>query len=79
MGTRTYDSGEKELLFSLSKAYDFIQLPFVIDGCHQELCAATHRVRKEQTHVQTEEDKNPNTRFVDNMFIAQLEVEQTTQ
>ena len=71
-GNKNIDSAEKELLYSLSKAYDLynylLALLVAIKGYAQKRIDAGKKKR-----IQTEEDKNPNMRFVENMFITQLE------
>jgi transcription antitermination protein NusB len=71
-GNKNIDSGEKELLFSLSKAYDLYNYLLSLMVAIKNYALQRIEFGKSK-HVQTEEDKNPNTRFVDNMFIAQLE------
>lgn len=67
------DTAEKELFFSLSKAYDLynyllLLMVEVTRYASKRLDAAKHKL------APTKEDLNPNTKFVDNRFIAQLEV-----
>lgn len=71
-GNKNIDTAEKELLFSLSKAYDLYMYLLSLMVAIKNY--AVKRIdNSKNKHIQTEEDKNPNTRFVDNIFIAQLE------
>ncbi|MDH6534512.1 transcription antitermination factor NusB [Parabacteroides sp. 52] len=64
-------TAEKELLFSLRKSYDlyhyFLLLILDVTNLHE-------RILDNRKHklVPTEEDKNPNTRLMNNRFVAQL-------
>ncbi|NLI35419.1 MAG: transcription antitermination factor NusB [Bacteroidales bacterium] len=71
-GNKNIDSAEKELLFSLSKAYDLYNYLLALMVAIKDYAERRIEVGKKK-RIQTEEDKNPNTRFVDNMFIAQLQ------
>lgn len=72
-GNKNIDSGEKELLFSLSKAYDLYNHLLSLMVAVKDY--ALKRIDNGKNKLKpTEEDLNPNMRFVDNMFIAQLEV-----
>ncbi len=71
-GNKNIDSAEKELLFSLSKAYDLYNNLLALMVAIKDYAERRIEVGKKK-RIQTEEDKNPNTRFVDNMFIAQLQ------
>ena len=71
-GNKNIDAAEKELLFSLSKAYDLYNYLLALMVAIKDYAQRRIEVGKNK-RIQTEEDKNPNTRFVDNMFIAQLE------
>lgn len=67
------DTAEKELFFSLSKAYDLynyllLLMVEVTKQANKRLNAAKNKL------VPTKEDLFPNTKFVENRFIAQLEV-----
>lgn len=62
---------ESELLFSLSKSYDLyhqflLLIPHLTDIEQKRLDLRKHK------HLATEEDKNPNTRFIDNRLADQL-------
>ena len=72
-GSKNLDSAEKELFYSLSKAYDLYNYLLML------MIALTNYAQKRIDAAKaklspTEEDLNPNTRFVENKFIAQLEV-----
>ncbi len=72
-GSKNLDSAEKELFFSLSKAYDLYNYLLML------MIALTAYARKrieaaKNRLTSTEEDKHPNMKFVENQFIAQLEV-----
>lgn len=72
-GGKNLDTAEKELFFSLSKAYDLynyllLLMVEVTRYASKRLDAAKHKL------APTKEDLNPNTKFVDNRFIARLEV-----
>ena len=67
------DTPEKELFFSLSKAYDLynyllLLMVEVTKQANKRLNAAKNKL------VPTKEELFPNTKFVENRFIAQLEV-----
>ncbi len=72
-GSKNLDSAEKELFFSLSKAYDLYNYLLML------MIAVTEYAQKridlgKAKHKPTEEEVNPNTKFADNKFILQLEV-----
>lgn len=72
-GSKNLDTAEKELFFSLSKAYDLYNYLLML------MIAVTEYAQKRMDqgrakHKPTKEELNPNTRFVDNKFILQLEV-----
>lgn len=72
-GNKNLDNGEKELFFSLSKAYDLYNylLLLMVDVTKY----SRKRIESAKTKMlSTEADKKPNTKFIDNRFIAQLEV-----
>ena len=74
-GGKNLDTAEKELFFCLSKAYDLynyllLLMVEVTRYAGKRLDAAKHKL------APTPEDLNPNTKFVDNRFIAQLEINQ---
>jgi N utilization substance protein B len=67
------DTAEKELFFSLSKAYDLynyllLLMVEVTKQANKRLNAAKNKL------IPTKEELFPNTKFVENRFIAQLEV-----
>ena len=72
-GGKNLDTAEKELFFSLSKAYDLynyllLLMVEVTKQANKLLNAAKNKL------VPTKEELFPNTKFVENRFIAQLEV-----
>lgn len=72
-GGKNLDTAEKELFFSLSKAYDLynyllLLMVEVTKQANKRLNAAKNKL------IPTKEELFPNTKFVDNRFIAQLEV-----
>ena len=70
-GNRNMDNAEKELLFSLSKAYDLYNYLL------QLMMAVTNEARKrydvEVARAQREGTEMPSPRFVNNRFVVQLE------
>lgn len=73
-GGKNLDTAEKELFFSLSKAYDLynyllLLMVEVTKQANKRLNAA-----KNKLVPTTKEELFPNTKFVENRFIAQLEV-----
>lgn len=72
-GEASINEIEKELFFSIKKTYDLYHYLFVliVDISNYAL----KRIEKaQQKKLPTEEDLNPNTRFVDNKFIEQLRI-----
>lgn len=72
-GSKNIDSAEKELFFSLSKAYDLYNYLLML------MVAVTEYARRKTDAAKTKlaptpEELHPNMKFVDNKFIAQLEV-----
>ena len=72
-GGKNLDTAEKELFFSLSKAYELynyllLLMVEVTKQANKRLNAAKNKL------VPTKEELFPNTKFVENRFIAQLEV-----
>ena len=72
-GGKNLDTAEKELFFSLSKAYDLynyllLLMVEVTKYANKRLDAAKTKL------VPTKEDLSPNMKFVENRFIAQLEI-----
>ena len=70
-GGKNLEAAEKELFYSLSKAYDLYKylLALMIEVTQfadRRIDNRRHKLRP------TYEDLNPNTRFIDNAFIAQL-------
>ncbi|MCF8302099.1 MAG: transcription antitermination factor NusB [Bacteroidales bacterium] len=71
-GGTTIGQGEKQLLTSIDKIYDLYiyQLSLLI----QIIRFAEKRIEENKhKYLPTEEDLNPNTKFVDNQFINQLQ------
>ena len=72
-GGKNLDTAEKELFFSLSKAYDLynyllLLMVEVTIQANKKLNAAKNKL------IPTKDELFPNTKFVENRFIAQLEV-----
>lgn len=72
-GSKNLDAAEKELFFSLSKAYDLYNYLLLL------MVAVTNFAQKRIDQAKsklkpTAEELNPNLKFVQNKFIAQLEV-----
>lgn len=70
-GGKNLEAAEKELFFSLSKAYDLynyllLLMVEVTRFADRRIDNRRHKLRP------THEDLNPNTRFIDNAFMAQL-------
>ncbi len=75
---KSVKTAEDEVFFSLSKAYDLYRHLLLL------MPAVTHyaadRIEFNRTKLRpTEEDINPNTKFVDNRFIAQLRCNEQLQ
>ncbi len=72
-GSKNLDSAEKELFFSLSKAYDLYNYLLMLMIALTEY--AQKRIDSAKAKLApTSEDLNPDMKFVENKFIAQLEV-----
>ena len=72
-GGKNLDTAEKELFFSLSKAYDMYNyLLLLMDELTKQ--AQRKQSAAKSKLLPTAEELYPNTKFVDNRFIAQLEV-----
>jgi N utilization substance protein B len=71
-GNKDLNTAEKELLFSLQKSYDLYHyfLLLLIDVTNLQKRILDSRKNK---YVPSEDELNPNTRLIDNRFIAQLE------
>ena len=72
-GGKNLDTAEKELFFSLSKAYDLYNYLLLL------MVEITRQAERKQSAAKnkllpTAEELYPNTKFVDNRFIAQLEM-----
>lgn len=70
-GNRNIDTAEKELLFSLSKAYDLynVLLDLMVAVTREE----RHRVEIATQRAEREGQDMPSTKFIDNQFALQLE------
>ena len=70
-GNRNMDNAEKELLFSLAKAYDLYNylLALIVSVTQEE----RHRVEIAATRASREGTEAPSVRFVNNKFAVQLE------
>ena len=71
-GSNNLDAAEKELLFSISKAYDLYNYLLLLMVDLTE-CASKRIENAKLKKLATAEDLNPNMRFVNNKFIAQLQ------
>ena len=70
-GNKNIDTAEKELFFSLSKAYDLYQhLLALIVAVDKE---ALRHLEVEQARAKREGTEEPSTKFVDNRFVLQLQ------
>ncbi len=72
-GSKNLDSAEKELFFSLSKAYDLYNYLLLLmialtNYAQRRLDAAKSKL------APTQEELQPNMKFVENRFVAQLEI-----
>ena len=72
-GGKNLDTAEKELFFSLSKAYDLYNYLLLLMVEITKQAERKINVAKNKL-LPTAEELYPNTKFVDNRFIAQLEV-----
>ena len=72
-GSKNLDSAEKELFFSLSKAYDLYNYLLMLMMALTEYAQKRIDAAKAKL-APTKEELYPNTKFVDNKFVAQLEV-----
>jgi N utilization substance protein B len=70
-GNRNMDNAEKELLFSLSKAYDLYNylLQLIVDITREE----RHRLEVLTTRAEREDTEKPSQKFAYNKFAIQLE------
>lgn len=71
-GNKNIDSVEKELLFSLSKAYDLYILLLQLIVAVTNMASLRVEV-EEKKNARLSLDGKPNRKFVDNRFVAQLE------
>ena len=72
-GSKNLDSAEKELFFSLSKAYDLYNYLLMLMIALTEYAQKRIDTAKAKL-APTAEELYPNTKFVNNKFVAQLEV-----
>ena len=72
-GSKNLDSAEKELFFSLSKAYDLYNYLLMLMVALTNYAQKRIDVAKAKL-APTKEDLYPNMKFVENKFITQLEV-----
>ena len=68
---KSINNSEKELFFSFQKTYDLYYYLFDLINELAKQAESVMEVRKNK-HFPTEEDLNPNTRFINNQFIRQL-------
>jgi transcription antitermination protein NusB len=68
---KSINNTEKELFFSLRKTYDLYHYLLALPAEIVKYAESRIELRKNK-HFPTDEDLNPNTRFVDNDLIAQL-------
>ncbi|MBP6284677.1 MAG: transcription antitermination factor NusB [Paludibacteraceae bacterium] len=68
---KTLSSAEKDLLFSLEKTYELYNLLLLLSIDITEYAQKKIDLGRRKLRP-TEEDLNPNVRFVDNLYIAQL-------
>ena len=70
-GGKNLEAAEKELFYSLSKAYDLYK--YLLTLMREVTQFAERRIDNRRHKMRpTHEDLNPNTRFIDNAFMAQL-------
>ena len=70
-GGKNLEAAEKELFYSLSKAYDLYK--YLLTLMIEVTQFANRRIDNRRNKLRpTYEDLNPNTRFIDNAFMAQL-------
>ena len=72
-GSKNLDSAEKELFFSLSKAYDLYNYLLMLMIALTEYAQKRIDTAKAKL-APTKEELYPNMKFVENKFVAQLEV-----
>jgi len=72
-GSKNLDSAEKELFFSLSKAYDLYNYLLLLMSAITNYALKRIETAKAKL-APTKEELAPNMKFVENKFIAQLEV-----
>lgn len=69
---RSISNTEKELFFSIQKTYDLYHLLLAL-GIEVKKCAEEHIEKKRNKFRPTEQDLNPNLRFVNNAILKKLE------
>ena len=70
-GGKNLEAAEKELFYSMSKAYDLYKYLLLL--MIEVTQFADRRIDNRRNKLRpTDEDLNPNTRFIDNAFMAQL-------
>ncbi|KAA6312926.1 hypothetical protein EZS27_036221, partial [termite gut metagenome] len=72
-GSKNLDSAEKELFFSLSKAYDLYNYLLLLMVALKNYAKKLIENSKYKTASATEEEPQFNTKFIENKFVAQLE------
>ncbi len=72
-GSKNLDAAEKELFFSLSKAYDLYNYLLLLMVAVTQYAQRRIDIAKAKL-APSPEDLKPNTKFAENKFIAQLEV-----
>ncbi|KAA6321075.1 hypothetical protein EZS27_029233 [termite gut metagenome] len=72
-GSKNLDSAEKELFFSLSKAYDLYNYLLLLMVALKNYAKKHIESSKYNNATTTEEDPQLNAKFIENKFIAQLE------
>lgn len=68
---KTYTSSEKDLVYSIEKTYELYHLLMVLMIDVQDY-AESKIEQARQKRIPTEQDLNPNTRFIDNVLLHQL-------
>ncbi len=70
-GNTTISKSEKELLFSVNKAYDLYHFLFLLICDVADYASSRIEIAKNKK-IPTYEDLHPNTKFIDNAVIAQI-------
>ncbi|MBN2681356.1 MAG: transcription antitermination factor NusB [Bacteroidales bacterium] len=71
-GNNTMDKSEKELFFSIDKAFDLYHYLFLLLIDVRDYFESRMELSR-QKHIPSHDDLNPNTRFVENAVIKQIE------